>query len=148
MIVELAADLAQLAQTCCILPRSGSYAAVQVNFARLDHHPVLGSANRLADQGDFLDAWRSLLPLVDRSPAAALVGAAFALKAGDIEGSIGVLERLLMGLMGPALEIPPIDGAVVLAFSDEGMIKFDANALAGVALLILRMRAPDAARMP
>ena len=38
--------------------------------------------------------------------------------------------------MGPALEIPPIDGAVVLAFSDEGMIKFDANALAGVALLI------------
>ena len=99
----------------------------------LERHPLLGAAGTLMAHGDSAGAWRSLAPLVASDPQAALVGGAIALQAGDTGGAIDALESLLSG---PKLDAPSVDGAVVFAFSDEGMIVFDVNSLAGVGLLV------------
>jgi tetratricopeptide (TPR) repeat protein len=79
--------------------------------------------------------------------SSALVGGSLALKAEAIEEAIVAFEALLNG---PTVADPPVAGAVVLAFS-LGMISFDINSLAGVAMLIFAYaragRADDALRL-
>ncbi len=132
-MIELHPELTSLAPTCRILPRIEDWPAVHITLSDLELHPSLVSAAEPLAHGDTEAAWQALRAEVQTSPLAALVGGGIGLQAGDTSGAIDALEA---SLSAAVIEVPPVNGAVVLSFTDEGMIVFDLNSLAGVGLLV------------
>jgi tetratricopeptide (TPR) repeat protein len=137
-VVTLSADLRDLASTCPVLPRSREFAPGESSSVQISLEPAtddpLGRAVAHLEAGDTQGAWTLARPLVGTQGGdAALIGGALALAADDLDGAITALEGLLSG---PTVSQQPVGGYVVLAFSDEGMLCFDVNSIAGIALLV------------
>ena len=132
VVVELSSELRALASTCRILPRSVEFSSIHVWLGDLDEDDPLERAINRQFMGDVHGAWALARPLIgSHGGTAAVVGAALALAAGDADSAIAALEALLAG---PTVREDA--GSVILPVSDGGMLVFEVNSLAGIALLV------------
>ncbi len=115
------------------MPRNHGWPSLYVNLMGVVDHPVLSDLGRKLDAGQPGEVWELAQPLIGASQDAALIAGVAALQSGAAADAIRTFE-LLLGR--PSIADPTIGGMVVFGFSDEGMVVFDVNSLAGIALLI------------
>ncbi len=133
-MIQLSNDLRQLGPTASVLPHSDEFAtsAVRINLEPKGEDPLDLAIGELRS-GNADRAWQMARPhLHPDGGAGALIGGALALHVGETEAAIGAFESLLTH---EAVTDPPVGGFVLLSFTDDGMLHFELNSLAGVALL-------------
>jgi len=131
-VFHLSSDLVALADTCRILPRFRDFPkAIEMNLTGLEDEPDLAMVWTFLEGGDQERALEAAREARQRRPGAALLQGIVALQAGARGEAIDALEEFLAD--PPLHETLP--GKIVFAFTDEGVIVFDVNALAGVGLL-------------
>ena len=133
-MIQLSNDLKQLGLTASVLPHSDEFAtsAVQISLEPKGENPLDLAIGELRN-GNTQRAWQMARPhLRPDGGAGALIGGALALHVDETGAAIEAFERLLAH---EAVTDPPVGGFVLLSFTDDGMLHFELNSLAGLALL-------------
>lgn len=140
-MIQLSNDLKQLAPTASVLPRSPELLQIVKEFAtssvRISLVPKgedpLDVAIGELQSGNTQRAWQMARShLRADGGGASLIGGALALQVGETNAAIEAFERLLTN---DAVTDPLVGGFVLLSFTDSGVLHFELNSLAGVALL-------------
>jgi len=129
-------DLETLSETCRVLPRYREFPNVWINFdsAMVGTSSPLTNALAALEAGTAHQAYEEVRRVPQDFDAIEMLAAgAIALKANAVNEAITYLEPVALG---PVVQEPPGDAAVVLSFTDVGLIMLSANSLAAIGLLI------------